>query len=73
MRGSRVIASTAHAMLSQIEVEASHFWSADLAEEWLFNPNPRLGRRSPIDLMSSDPREVWYALLADAQPGFEGD
>ncbi len=65
--------SAALAALSHIETEASRYWSAEVAGRWLFNLNPRLDRRAPIDLVSSDVREVWYALLADARPCFEGD
>ncbi len=65
--------SAALAALSRIESEASRYWSVDVAGRWFFNPNPRLDRRAPIDLVSSDAREVWYTLLADARPCFEGD
>lgn len=59
--------------LSRIESEGSRFWSVDVVERWLFNPNPRLDKRAPIDVLSSDAWEVWYTLLADARPCFEGD
>jgi uncharacterized protein (DUF2384 family) len=62
--------SGALAAFRLLESEASRCWSVEAAEVWLFNPNPRLDRRAPIDLVSSDPREVWYTLLADAWPCF---
>lgn len=65
--------SVALAALSRIESEASRCWSVDVAARWLFDPNPLLDRRAPIDLVSSDAREVWYTLLADARHCFEGD
>jgi len=71
--GKQIMECAALAALSWIESEASRYWSIDVMGRWLFNPNPRLDRRAPIDLVSSDVREVWYTLLADARPCFEGD
>lgn len=67
-----MVERTALVSLAEIEAEASRYWPDDVMGRWLFRLNPRLDKRAPIDLISSDPRAAWYALLADARPAFEG-